>query len=218
VTQLHSADYRNPRSLADEPVLVVGGGNSGLQIAEELAATRRVDVSIGEKAPMLPQRLLGRDLFWWLTRLGFMRVNTTTGLGRRLRARGEFVIGTSRRRLRQSGVRFRPRLIAAEGRTARFADGSSLDVGQVIWATGYRPDYSWISVPGVEASGGVMHRRGVSQVPGLYFLGLSWQYTRGSALLGFVGPDAAYLAEQISDRARTARQLHPDASIGTRSL
>ena len=62
VTQVHSADYRNPQALPDGPVLVVGGGNSGLQIAEELAATRPVEVSVGENPPMLPQRLLGKDL------------------------------------------------------------------------------------------------------------------------------------------------------------
>jgi putative flavoprotein involved in K+ transport len=200
VTQIHSADYRNPQVLPAGPVLVVGAGNSGLQIAEELAATRQVDVSVGEKAPMLPQRILGRDLFWWLTRLGFMRLNTATRLGRRLRARGEFVIGTNRRRLRRAGIRFRPRLVNAHGRTARFADGSSLDAGVVIWATGYRPDYSWIDIPGVVADGRVAHRRGVTDVPGLYFLGLSRQYTRGSALLGFVADDAAYLAEQIGEQ------------------
>ena len=201
VTQIHSADYRNPQSLPPGPVLVVGAGNSGLQIAEELVATRPVDVSVGEKVPMLPQRLLGRDLFWWLTRLGFMRVNTATRLGRRLRSRGEFVIGTNRRRLKRAGVRFRPRLVDAQGRTARFADGSSLDVPVVIWATGYRSDYSWISVPGLTEDGRVVHRRGATDVPGLYVLGLSWQYTRGSALLGFVADDAAYLASQIATRA-----------------
>jgi putative flavoprotein involved in K+ transport len=65
----------------------------------------------------------------------------------------------------------------------------------------YRSDYSWISIPGVVADGRLVHRRGVSDVPGLYFLGLSWQHTRGSALLGFVADDAAYLAEQIATRA-----------------
>ena len=70
VTQLHSAGYRNPQALPPGPVLVVGGGNSGFQIAEELAAAgRQVDLSIGTKMPVLPQRLAGRDLFWWLTRL-----------------------------------------------------------------------------------------------------------------------------------------------------
>ena len=68
VTQIHSADYRNPESIPPGPALVVGAGNSGLQIAEELAATRQVEVSVGEKVPMIPQRLLGRDLFWWLNR------------------------------------------------------------------------------------------------------------------------------------------------------
>ena len=205
VTQIHSADYRNPQSLPPGPVLVVGAGNSGLQIAHELVATRPVDVSVGEKVPMLPQRLFGRDLFWWLTRLRFMRVNTETRLGQRLQARGEFVIGTNRRRLKQAGVRFRPRLVNAQGHTARFADDSTLDVPVVIWATGYRPDYSWISIPGVTANGRVVHRRGVTDVPGLYFLGLSWQYTRGSALLGFVADDAAYLAERIAARAQGTR-------------
>ena len=205
VTQLHSADYRNPQALPDGPVLVVGGGNSGLQIAEELSASRRVDVSIGTSPPMLPQRLAGRDLFWWLTRLGLMRVPAESWLGRRVQARGEFVIGTSRRQLKRAGVTFRPRLVGADGRTVRFADGSTLDVGVVVWATGYRSDYSWISVPGVVRNGRVAHRRGVTDVPGLYFLGLSWQHTRGSALLGFLDEDARHIADRIAaDRAATA--------------
>jgi putative flavoprotein involved in K+ transport len=198
VTQLHSAEYRNPQALPDGPVLVVGGGNSGLQIAEDLASTRRVDVSMSEQPPMLPQRPLGRDLFWWLTRTGLMRVHTGTRIGKRIQARGEFVIGTSRRRLQRAGVTLHPAVADAEGRSVRFADGSSLDVTVVIWATGYRLDYSWLQIPNVVHDGRVTHRRGVTDVPGLYFLGLSWQHTRGSALLGFVGEDAAHLAEHLA--------------------
>jgi putative flavoprotein involved in K+ transport len=198
VTQIHSASYGNPEALPDGPVLVVGGGNSGFQIAEELAASRQVDLSIGDRAPMLPQRLVGRDLFWWLTRLGLLRVTVDSRLGRRA-SRREFIIGTNKRRLRKVGVRFRPRLVEAEGRTVRFADGSTLDaVGVVIWATGYRSDYTWIHIAGAVEDGRVVHRRGVTEIPGLYFLGLSWQHTRGSALLGFVNKDAAYLADQIA--------------------
>jgi putative flavoprotein involved in K+ transport len=198
VTQLHSAEYRNPQALPEGPVLVVGGGNSGFQIAEELAATRTVDLSIATTYPMLPQRLAGRDLFWWLTRLGLLRVTVTSRPGRRMSQR-DFVIGTNRRRLERAGVRFRPRLVDAEGRTVRFADHSLLeDVGVVVWATGYRPNYDWIHIPGVVREGHVVHRRGVAEVPGLYFLGLSWQHTRGSALLGFVNDDAAYLADRIA--------------------
>jgi putative flavoprotein involved in K+ transport len=206
VTQLHSAGYRNPQALPAGPVLVVGGGNSGFQIAEELAvAGRRVDLSIATKLPVLPQRLAGKDLFWWLTRMGLMRVSTESRLGRRMSSR-EFVIGSSRRRLQKEGVRFRPRLTGAGVRSVHFADGTTLDAGVVIWATGYRPDHSWIHIPGVVQDGGhVAHRRGVTGVPGLYFLGMSWQHTRGSALLGFVSDDAAYLAGRITDTGRATQ-------------
>jgi putative flavoprotein involved in K+ transport len=211
VTQLHSAAYHNPQALPEGPVLVVGGGNSGFQIAEELAATRTVDLSIATRYPMLPQRLAGRDLFWWLTRLGLLKVTVDSRPGRRM-SRRDFVIGTNRRRLERVGVRFRPRLVDAEGRTVRFADHRLLEeVGVVVWATGYRPDYGWLHIPGVVREGHVVHRRGVTEVPGLYFLGLSWQHTRGSALLGFVNDDAAYLAERIASRYQ---QDEPATTVG----
>src|SRR5206468_10132348 len=76
VTQLHSADYSNPRALPAGPVLVVGGGNSGFQIAPALAATRRIDRSIATRAPVLPQRLAGKHLFWWLPRLRLLPVSS----------------------------------------------------------------------------------------------------------------------------------------------
>jgi putative flavoprotein involved in K+ transport len=201
VTQLHSVEYQSPDALPDGPALVVGGGNSGFQIAAELARTRPVELSVGAAYPALPQRLLGRDLFWWLTRLRLMRVTAGSRLGRRMQTRGEFLIGSSRRGLQRAGVRFRPRLVDAAGRTVRFADGSSREVGVVVWATGFRPDHSWIDVPGVLRDGRVAHRRGVTDVPGLYVLGLSWQHTRGSALLGFVADDAAHVAAHVSRTA-----------------
>ena len=213
VTQLHSAGYRNPQALPSGPALVVGGGNSGFQIAEELAATRQVDLSIATKAPVLPQRLAGKDLFWWLTRLGLMRVTAGSRLGRRMSARG-FIIGSSRRRLKEARVRFRPAVAGADGRTVRFADGTSLDAEVVIWATGYRPDYSWIHIPGLARDGQVIHRRGVTEVPGLYFLGLPWQHSRGSALLGFVHHDAAYLADRIAARHQIGDLPGPHIQAG----
>ena len=90
----------------------------------------------------------------------------------------------------------------------RFADGSELEVDAVIWATGYRPDYSWIELPVFDADGRLRHRRGVTDVPGLYFLGLSWQHTRGSALIGWVKDDAEFIAgaDRGTRAAREARR------------
>ena len=133
-----------------------------------------------------------------------MRVTAGSRLGRRMQTRGEFLIGSSRRGLQRAGVRFRPRLVDAVDRTVRFADGTSREVGVVVWSTGYRSDYSWVDVPGVLRDGHVLHSRGVTEVPGLYFLGLPWQYTRGSALLGWVRHDAEYIAARIEHRPAPA--------------
>ena len=201
VTQLHSAGYRNPQALPPGPVLVVGGGNSGFQIAEELGATHQVDLSIATWAPMLAQRLGGKDLFWWLTGSGCCTLPSTPGWAAGCPA-GSSSSAAAAAGSQAAGVRFRPAVAGADGHTVRFADGTSLDAEVVIWATGYRSDYSWIDIPGVARDGRAIHRRGVTDVPGLYFLGLSWQHTRGSALLGFVHDDAAYLAGLITTSAR----------------
>jgi putative flavoprotein involved in K+ transport len=203
VAQLHSAEYRNPSQLpAGARVLVVGAANSGLQIAAELAARCSVTVAVGSQPRQLPQRIAGRDLFFWLTRAGFFTAPSTSRIARRLRARGDLVIGTRSSALRRRGVGFRPRLTGATGRTARFADGGVKDVDAVVWATGYRPDHSWLHVPGVVVDGRVRHTAGATDVPGLFFLGLPWQTCRGSALLGFVGADAARLDERLAQSAR----------------
>jgi putative flavoprotein involved in K+ transport len=97
------------------------------------------------------------------------------------------------------------RAVDAEGRKVRFEDGSELEVDAVIWATGYRPDYPWIKLPVFDDDRRLRHRRGVTDVSGLYFLGLTWQHTRGSALIGWVRDDAEFIAERIAayQRAKT---------------
>jgi putative flavoprotein involved in K+ transport len=202
VPQLHSAEYRNPGQLPrGGRVLVVGAANSGLQIAAELADTCSVTVAVGSRPTELPQRIAGRDLFSWLTRSGFFTVPTDSRIARRLRARGDLVIGTRSRHLRRRGITFRPRLTDVVGRTAGFADGTRADFDAVVWATGYRSDYSWLQVPGVVVDGQIRHTAGVADVPGLYFIGLPWQTSRGSALLGFVGADAAALCARMAGDA-----------------
>jgi putative flavoprotein involved in K+ transport len=207
VCQLHSAGYRNPGQLPDGArVLVVGAANSGLQIAAELARTHPVTVAIGARPPQLPQRILGRDLFYWLSSTGLMTATSGSRLARRIRARGDLVIGSRISTLRRAGVTFRPRLTGITGRTAGFADGTAAEVDAIVWATGFGPDYGWLHVPGAVVDGQVRHATGVTDVAGLYFLGLPWQSSRGSALLGFVGRDAAALdARMAADAGRSGR-------------
>jgi putative flavoprotein involved in K+ transport len=207
--QAHSTAYRRPSDIPEGTVLVVGGGNTGFQIAEELAATHRVHLAVGSRQTPLPQMFLGRDLFWWLTKTRLLTKTVESRLGRRMRDR-DTLIGSSPRRLKRYGVELKPRALAASGRTVSFADGGELEVDAVIWATGYSPDRSWIKLPVTDPNGRLRHRRGVTDVPGLYFLGLSWQHTRGSALLGWIKDDAEFIAEQIDAFAEVQTTREPD--------
>lgn len=203
VFQIHSAGYRRASDVPQGDVVVVGGGNTGFQIAKELSASRNVQLAISSRQTPLPQRILGRDLFWWLTKLGVLEKTVDSRIGRRARDRDTLIGSNPRELKRRYGVGLKPRVVGASGRTLSFADGTELEVDAVIWATGYRPDHSWIEAAVKDSEGSVRHRRGVTDVPGLYFLGLSWQYTRGSALLGWVKDDAAFIAAQIAANATT---------------
>jgi len=211
VHQLHSSEYRRPNDIADGPVLVVGGGNTGFQIAHELAATNAVHLAIGSRQAPLPQRLFGRDVFTILTATGLMGKTVDSRLGRRLSGR-DALIGSSPRAIRRVGVHVRPRATGAAGATITFADGSTLDARTVIWATGFGVDYSYVDAPVFSEDGAVIHTRGVTAAPGLYFLGMPWQHTRGSALLGWVKDDAQHIANQIYTLA-TARVDAPDEQL-----
>ena len=198
VWQAHSTGYQRPSDVPEGTVLVVGGGNTGFQIAKELSSTQKVILSVGTRQKPLPQRVAGRDLFWWLTKTGLIHKTVDSRLGQRLKDR-DTLIGSSPRKLkRRYGVELKPRAIAASGRTVRFEDGGEVEVDAVIWATGYRPDYSWIDLPIFDENGRLRHRRGVTDVPGLYFLGITWQWTRGSALIGWVKDDAGFIAQEIA--------------------
>ena len=197
VVQMHSTAYRSPESVPAGRVLVVGGGNTGFQIAQELSASREVHLSIGSRQMPLPQRILDRDLFWFLEKTGLIRKTVDSRMGRRMSERETLIGSTPRGIRRQHGVEVHGRALSAQGSTVRFDDGTQVDVAGVVWATGFRVDHSWIDVPVFDAGGRLIHQRGVTQAPGLYFLGMYWQHTRGSALLGWVKDDAEYLAERI---------------------
>nr|WP_128796089.1 NAD(P)/FAD-dependent oxidoreductase [Corallococcus coralloides] len=199
VVQLHSKDYRNPQQVpGGQDVLVVGCGNSGAGIAQDLARVHKVHLALGRTA-WLRRRIFGRDLFWWSHLLGLPRVTADSRLGSRMKQQPDEVIGTSPERLAaEHGIKLQTRVMAVEGNEVHFADGTRHRFGGIVWATGYRPHYPWVQVPVFTEQGAPVHQRGVSNSPGLYFLGLKWQYHFDSSLLGGVGRDAEFIDQEIA--------------------
>ena len=132
-----------------------------------------------------------------------MRKTVTSRIGQRMKDR-ETLIGSSPRAARKQGIRMRPRATAADGTTVTFADGSALavDARRVGDRLPARPLLRRAARLRRRRAR-LRHRRGVTEVPGLYFLGLPWQHTRGSALLGWVKDDAQFIAQRIADAARS---------------
>lgn len=200
ITQLHSSDYRNPDQLPDGPVLVVGAGNSGAEIATELAASRDTLLS-GRDVGSISLRLFNSRLFWLLTNT---ILTSDTIIGRKLiKEAQEYtdpLIRLASKDLRQAGVTRVPRVDGVRDGMPRLEDERVVDVAAVVWATGFRPDYSWIEVPELtfDADGYPIHDRGVVDgEPGLYFVGLSYQHTVLSATIGGVCTDARYIADHL---------------------
>ena len=266
ITRIHTSEYRRPSDLESGAVLIIGSGQSGCQIAEELlAAGRKVYLSVG-RCPWLPRRYRGRELIEWMSDLGLadqtvdtlpspearLLCNTPVSgndgghdcnprwlarrgavlLGRVEAIEGsKIVIGSGLEESLRAGdafvAEFKKKvdaLVAAKG--LRVSDPepeeerapvdsiSSLDlreagIGTVIGANGFRPDHSWIEGVETDAQGWPVQHRGVSSVPGLYFVGLHWLHKRKSALLLGVGEDAEYVA------ARVAEHSAPRAMGGT---
>jgi putative flavoprotein involved in K+ transport len=197
LTQMHSADYRDPQQLKERDVLVVGAANSGAQIATDLATSHQVRLAQGSRLPRLPRTLLGRSLHWWGDHLGLFTAPLEGSLRGRTQ-RGDLLVGPSLRHIaRRHGIELKPRAVDGQGRTVRFEDGSALEVQTIIWATGYRPDYSWIDVPIFDERGLPIHERGVTRADGLYFLGMHRQYSRGSSLIAWVKHDARFIVERV---------------------
>ncbi len=209
IHQLHSSDYGNPGQLPDGGVLVVGAGTSGLEIAIELAGERQVWLA-GRVPFHIPDPVLkyAGSAYWQLISKVLTR---RTLLGRKIArdftSQGGPLISVSLADAERAGVKHLPRLEAFDdGGRPIFADGPPLDVSTVIWATGYRPDYGWMAgLPGgglpLDSRGWPVTQRGeVPEVPGLFFVGLPFQYGLTSTLLGGVGRDGAHVAGRIERR------------------
>jgi putative flavoprotein involved in K+ transport len=211
IVQLHVAEYRNPGQLQDGPALVVGAGNSGAEIALELAKTRRVWLSGREVGalPFRPESAAARILMPIVGRLVFHRIlSIGNPIGRRARpkvlAGRDLLIRIKPKDLAAAGVERLPRTTGVENGLPQLEDGSRLDVANVVWCTGFHPGFSWIDLPvlGPEEpnhEGGI-----VGDEPGLYFVGLRFLYSKSSEQIHGVGRDAARIARTIASRHEKA--------------
>src|SRR5215218_6915532 len=199
VTQLAPEDYKTPSQLSPGTVLVVGDGATGRQIALELSAAHNVFLATGRPRRVSPDRILGKSIFWWMDKLGILKASRESAIGSYLMKTDPFPgKALELKRLQRRGVAVVGRVVQAEGKKVSFADGEATEVDAVLWATGYKDDTDWVAIPEAKDSrGNFVHQRGVSPVQDLYFIGRSWQWTRGSALFAGVGEDAAYLREHI---------------------
>jgi putative flavoprotein involved in K+ transport len=195
---LHSSDYRNPGPFLGQRVVVVGGGNSGVQIAAELARVACVSLAVRRRVRFVPQRVLGRDLHWWLRWTGLDSLRLFEDHGTPLVIdTGQYrqAVAQGRPEQRRVFTRFTPEGVV-------WADGKAEVVEAVIFATGFQPGLAYLAGLGaVDGSGRVQQRGGVSTaVPGLYFVGLSGQRTFASATLRGAGPDAAWVVRHLHQR------------------
>ena len=220
IVQRHSKEYRNRSQIQAGGVLVVGAGNSGAEIAIELAPHHRTWLSgrdTGQeptRAGSLPDQLFTPIMWFMATRL-----TVNTALGRKLRdhfldpPRGIPLGRVRRKDFASAGIERVPRMIAVRNGYPALEDGRVLEVSNVIWCTGFTRDYDWIDLTIPTHNGLPIHDRGiVESSPGLYFVGLPFLYSLSSALLGGVGRDANHIVDHIVSTRRAPAQKRPVTS------
>ncbi|GKU84076.1 NAD(P)/FAD-dependent oxidoreductase [Niallia sp. NCCP-28] len=201
IQQIHSSEYLNPKQLTDGNVLVVGGGNSGAQIAVELSEEKETYLSYSGKLTYLPLVLKNKSIFWWLDKLGVLNASNDSRLGKFIQKKGDPIFGYDlKHAIKQKKIIPKGRVVDVKDDHIIFKDLSTLKVNNIVWATGFKSSLSWLGIADLyDADGRIIHHRGVTKIKGLFFIGLPWQYRRGSALLQGVGYDAEYIVNQITN-------------------
>jgi putative flavoprotein involved in K+ transport len=210
IVQIHSHDYRNPSQLPSGDVLVVGVGNSGADIALEIARTHPT-VLAGRESAAVPFRIESPIALLLLVRLvrfiGHHVLSIRTPMGRKARPhmlhQAAPLIRVKPKDLISAGIRRVGRIDGVrEGKP--IADGATLDVASVIWCTGYHSGFSWIELPVFAADGEPLHEAGVVPTsPGLYFVGLRFLYAATSDTITGMTRDAARVVRHLAGRGRT---------------
>jgi putative flavoprotein involved in K+ transport len=214
IIQLHSGEYRNPSQLQEGPVLVVGVGNSGAEIAIEVVNEHPIWLAGKETGhvPFRIERAPARFVFLPLMFrvIGHRVITVRTPIGRKMRPKllshGAPVVRVKPKDLAAAGVERVPRVVGVREGLPLLEDGRALEAANVVWCTGFRPDFSWIDLPvfGEEEEPiEPIHRRGiVESQPGLYFVGLFFLYAMSSGFLPGVGRDAEHIVKDIATRTR----------------
>ncbi|GLZ15771.1 hypothetical protein Acsp04_60060 [Actinomadura sp. NBRC 104425] len=218
-TVLHAADYRTPAPFAGKRVIVVGAGNSAVQIAAELADHARVTLATRDPIKFVPQRPLGRDLHFWFRVTGIDALPIGHWVAR---TKGRpptvpvFDDGRYRAALVAGRPDRRPMFTGIDGPTVTWPDGTREDVEVILPATGYRPDLDYLAPLGaLTGDGHPLHKGGLSTTcPGVGYVGLEWQRSLSSASLRGVGRDAAHIAPRLAAHART-RHPRPRSSAAS---
>jgi putative flavoprotein involved in K+ transport len=212
IVQLHAAEYKNPRQLQEGDVLVVGAGNSGAEIAIEVARTHKVMLAGPSTGaiPFRPESVVARALMPIIGRIVFHRVLTIrTPIGKKARPKmissGEPLIRVKPKDLKAAGVERVPRVTDVQDGSPQLEDGRTVEVASVVWCTGFHPGFSWIDLP-VLGPQEPLHKRGVvGSEPGLYFIGLKFLYSVSSEQIQGIGRDADYIAKKIAAGRRVRR-------------
>ncbi|KKZ99091.1 hypothetical protein B4147_3675 [Bacillus wiedmannii] len=199
IFQIHSSQYKSPSQIPKGNVLVVGGGNSGMQIAVELAKTHEVTMSISHPLTFLPLRLFRKSIFYWLEKLGLLYAEVNTKRGKWFQKRKDPIFGFEGKELIRNGaIKLEEKVVSASENNIMFQNGGTYSAESIIWSTGFIQNYKWIELEkAVNENGFPNHVRGISPVKGVYYIGLPWQSQRGSALICGIGKDAAYILSEI---------------------
>lgn len=215
ILQLHSSAYQNPGQLQDGPVLVVGASHSGSDVAFEVASAGHPTLLSGPIHGEVPFDIGGRPARLIFPILMFMAkhlLTVGTPIGRKMRPEIRFhggpLIRSKRADLERVGVEMAQEKTIGVSQGRPVLDGGRvLEAANVIWCTGFRQDFSWIDLPVIGADGWPLETRGVAEgIPGLYFVGLAFQYAFASMLVGGAGRDAEYVAQHIAARSGSIPQ------------
>ncbi len=213
IVQLHSSEYRNPSQLREGGVLVVGAGNSGADVSLDVVDSHATWLSGPDRGhiPADIDKWIAQNVVFRIIRFVGLHVLTIrTPIGRKARkklaSQGAPLVRVKPKQLLAAGVERVPKTVGAKDGKPVLEDGRVLDVANVVWCTGFRHDLSWIDLPILGEDGELLHEQGVVITePGLYFVGLFFQYSAASDVIPGVGRDAKYVVKRLVERAKTDR-------------